>query len=173
MRSRRAAVALSVAGLVVSVALVSGPPAVAKSGPRLVDWHLTAFDKARAVVRLKRFLHDVRRRKHVHSLHGYRVLSAMRSRRGSAAQRTVLARDRKRKRRLDTYLAHKRHRLGHRRHRARAALAAQRQANEEYIDYVRSKELYRLTQWMQLISHQLDRLYIDLHRHGDVPGSRV
>ena len=24
--------------------------------------------------------------------------------------------------------------------------------------------------WMQLISHQLDRLYIDLHRHGGIPG---
>jgi len=23
---------------------------------------------------------------------------------------------------------------------------------------------------MQLISHQLDRLYIDLHRHGGIPG---
>ena len=172
MRSRRAAIALSVAGLVVSLALLSGSPAAARSGPRLVDSHLTAFGKARAIVRLKRFLRDVRKRKHVRSLHGYRALSTMRNRRGSAAQKAVLARDRKRKRRLNEYLAHKRHRLGHRRHEARAALAAQRHANEEYIDYVRSKELYRLTQWMQLISHQLDRLYIDLHRHGGVPGRR-
>jgi hypothetical protein len=27
-----------------------------------------------------------------------------------------------------------------------------------------------VTQWMQLISHQLDRLYIDLHRQGGIPG---
>ena len=173
MRSRRAGIALSVTSLVVSLALVSGPSqAVAQSGPRLVDAHLPAFGKARAIVRLKRFLHDVRKRKHVSSLHGYRKLSAMRSRRGSVAQKAVLSRDRERQQFLDDYLAHKRHRLRHRHRlgRASAALAAQRQANEEYIDFLRSKELYQLTQWMQSISHQLDRLYIDLHRHGGVPG---
>jgi hypothetical protein len=171
VRSRRAAIALSVTALVVSLALLTGPPAMAHSGPRLVNAHLTSFGKVRAIVRLKRFLHDVRKREHVASLHGYRKLSAMRSRRGSAAQKAVLARDRARKRRLDAYLAHKRHRLRRHRHRrARATLAAQRQANEEYIDFLRSKELYRVTQWMQLISHQLDRLYIDLHRRGGIPG---
>lgn len=170
MRSRRVAISLSMASILVSLALVSGPPAMAQSGPRLVDAHLTSFGKVRAIVRLKRFLHDVRKRKHVASLHGYRKLSVMRSRRGSAAQKAVLARDRKRQQFLDRYLAHKRHRLRHRRRRARSALAAQRQANEEYIDYLRSKELYQVTQWMQLISHQLDRLYIDLHRHGGIPG---
>lgn len=169
MRSRRAVIALSLTGLVVSLALVSGPPAVAQSGPRLVNAHLTPFGKVRAIVRLKRFLHDVRKRKHVASLHGYRKLSHMRSRRGSAAQKAVVARDRARKRHLNRYLARKRHHLRHR-HRARAALAAQRQANQEYIDYLRSKELYELTRWMQLVSHQLDRLYIDLHRHGGVSG---
>jgi hypothetical protein len=170
MRSRRAAIALSVTAVIASLGLVSSPPAVAQSGPHLVDAHLTSFGKVRAIVRLKRFLHDVRKRKHVASLHGYRKLSAMRSRRGSAAQKAVLARDRQRKRYLDKYMAHRRRHLRHRHRRARAALAAQRQANEEYIDFLRSKELYQVTQWMQLISHQLDRLYIDLHRHGGVPG---
>ena len=117
VRSRRAAIALS----------VSRPRRLAGARVRVRrrrrgpgrGWSTricTAFGKARAIVRLKRFLHDVRKRKHVRSLHGYRELSAMRSRRGSAAQKAVLARDRKRKRRLDEYLAHKRHRLGHRRH---------------------------------------------------------
>ncbi len=143
MRLRLSA-ALLMAGL--AAVLLSGPGAASATPRNVVQPHLPRLGKEPAIRDLMRFRHQLRARDYV-SGRAVRKIRARKRQRTAAAQRTLEARDRKRRHHLKAYLAH------HRRHHRQI-----KKTSSDYYAFLRSKEWHRARQILAQISDQIDRL---------------
>jgi hypothetical protein len=109
--------------------------------------HMHALGKDPAVIDLRHFLNKLRTVHHA-SRHRFHRFLAQKRHVTSEARDALEARDRRRKRALERYLAQK-----GRRHRARTY-----RQSRDYYAYLRSVESHKVRQIIAQISDQIDRL---------------
>ncbi len=144
MRRKLFTVALAAALLAGSLAAGS---AQASPQAKVYKPHVRPLGKDPAVIDLRHFLHKLRTIHHA-SRHRFHRLVAKKRHVTSEARDALKSRDRRRKRALKKYLAHR-----GRRHRGQT-----KRQSKDYYAYLRSVESHHVRQIIAAISDQIDRL---------------